>query len=73
MDTSFKNCYFSVHKGCNYVINNWIKNSIQHVHPNIKKKKRRKSSKFQKHPIKDVGGAGGTRCVMDTQTDRMTH
>ena len=38
-----------------------------------KKKKRRNSSKFQKYPIKDDGGARGTRCVMDTQTDRMTH
>ena len=33
MDTSFKNCYCSVHKGCNYVRNNWIKNSVPHVHP----------------------------------------
>ena len=71
MDTSYKNCDFSVHKGCNYVRNNWIKNSIPPVHPHIKK--RRKSSKFQKYPIKDVGDAKGTRCVMDTQTDRMTH
>ena len=30
----------------------------------------RKSSKFQKYPIKDVGGARGTSCMMDTQTDR---
>ena len=35
--------------------------------------KKRKSSKLQKYPIKDVGGARTTRCVMDTQTDRMTH
>ena len=37
MDTSFKNYYFSVHKGCNYVRNTWIKNSIPYLH--IKKKK----------------------------------
>ena len=57
MDSNCKNCYFSVHKGCNYIRNNWIKNSIPHVHPH--KKRRRKSSKFQKYPIKDVGGASG--------------
>ena len=37
-DTSFKNFYFSVLKDSNYVRNNWIKNSIPHVHvhPHIK-------------------------------------
>ena len=38
--------------------------------------KRRKSSKLQKYPIKDVGGARDTKCVMhtdgqnDTQKDK---
>ena len=71
VDTSFKNYYFSVHKGCNNVRNNWITNSIPYVYPHLKK--RRNSSKFQQYPIKDVGGIRGTRCVMDTQTDRMTN
>ena len=65
MDTSFRNCYFLVYKGCNYVRNNWIKNSMLHVHPHVKKKI---SSKFQKCQIKDVEG---TRCVMDTQKDKV--
>ena len=40
VDTSFKNCCFSVHKGCNYVRNNWIKSSIPKVHPHIKKEEK---------------------------------
>ena len=44
VDTSYKNCYFSVHKGYKYVRNNWIKNSIPLVHPHIKKEEIFKNS-----------------------------
>ena len=45
-----------------------IQKSIPHIHPYIKKKRKKKKKK----EIEDIGGARGTRCVMNTQTDRMT-